>query len=265
MSAGPVSDVSIIYATLDRPNDKLIALIFATESLRRNGSSRLVLVAPYLCYMRQDIAFHPDQAVSQKAVGQLIARCFDRVITVDAHLHRTTRLSDVCPGIETNNLSAMPTIASYLRAGSLDPKTVVVGPNSESRPWVSQLSSLLGATYAVATKTRHGDRSVEIALDDPHTLAGRPVLLVDDIVSSGGTIAACARAVIAAGATSVDAIITHALFPSELMAEFTKSGIRSVRSTTSVPHPTNAITLDQLLSDALRPEFAAARDKERSP
>ena len=73
----------------------------------------------------------------------------------------------------------------------------------------------------------------------------------------------CARAVIAAGAISVDAIVTHALFPKQLMEDFTKSGIRTVRSTTSVPHSTNAIALDQLLANALRPELIAARNKEK--
>lgn len=263
VSVWPPSSVSIVYATLDQPNDKLLALMFAAESLRRNGSTRLVLVAPYLCYMRQDAAFHPGEAISQKVVGQLIARCFDRVIAVDAHLHRTTSLSDVCPGIESDNLSAMPAIASHLRAASLDPRTVIVGPDAELRPWVRELSSLLGTSYAVGGKIRRGDRSVEINLDHPGAVAGRPALLIDDIVSSGGTLMACARAIIAAGAASVDAIITHALFAPELMAEFTRSGIRSVRSTTSVPHFTNAIALDQLLSASLQPELAAARNKER--
>lgn len=259
VGAWPVSAVSIVYAALDRPNDKLLALLFAAESLRRNGCTRLVLVAPYLCYMRQDTAFHPGEAISQKVIGRLIAESFDRVITVDAHLHRTVRLSDVCPGIDADNLSAMPAIAKHLRADGFDPKTVIVGPDAESRAWVNELSALLGVSCIVAKKTRLGDRSVEMTLDDPKVLEGRPALLVDDIVSSGGTMKSCARAVIAAGATSVDAIVTHALFPPELMAEFTRSGIRSVRSTTSVPHVTAAIALDEVLSDALQPELARAR------
>ena len=262
VTAWPVSAIGIIYAPLDRPNDKLMALLFAAESLRRNGCKRLVLVAPYLCYMRQDAAFHSGEAISQKVIGQLIATSFDRLITVDAHLHRTARLSDVCPGIEADNLSAMPAIARHLRTESFDPRTVVVGPDAESRPWVNELSTLLGVPCTVAKKARLGDRSVEITLDDPKVVQGRPALLVDDIVSSGGTIRACARAVIAAGATSVDAIVTHALFPPELVAEFTKSGVRSVRSTTSVPHVTASIALDQLLSDALQSERAAAQSSE---
>lgn len=263
VSAWPAPAVCILYAALDRPNDKLLALLFAAESLRRNGSSRLVLVAPYLCYMRQDTAFHPGEAISQKVVGQLIASRFDRVITVDAHLHRTARLRDVFPGIETDNLSAMPAIASHLRANAIDPRTVIVGPDAESRPWVSELGALLGVKFTVARKTRLGDRSVEIALDDPQALKGCPALLVDDIISSGGTMTSCARAVIAAGAILVDAIVTHALFPKQLMEDFNKSGIRTLRSTTSVPHFTNAIALDRLLADALRPELIANRNEEK--
>jgi ribose-phosphate pyrophosphokinase len=111
VAAAPASLVTIIYASLDRPNEKLIALSFAAEALRRGGAKRLVLLAPYLCYMRQDTAFHDGEAISQKVVGQLIAGCVDRVVTVDAHLHRTPNIKTIFPGIESDNLSAMPAIA----------------------------------------------------------------------------------------------------------------------------------------------------------
>jgi ribose-phosphate pyrophosphokinase len=130
---------TIVFASLDQPNDKLLALLFAAEALRRGGAGRLVLAAPYLCYMRQDTAFHQGEAISQKVVGKLLAASFDRVVTVDAHLHRTKDIRDVFPGIEAENLSAMPAIADALR-GSLDRKTVIVGPDAESAPWVADLA-----------------------------------------------------------------------------------------------------------------------------
>jgi ribose-phosphate pyrophosphokinase len=226
--------------------------------LRREGAERLVLVAPYLCYMRQDAAFQTGEAISQKVIGRLIAGTVDRVITVDAHLHRTHSIDSVFPGIEADDLSAMPAIADALRDGGLDPGTVVVGPDEESRAWVGDLARRLGCAHAVAQKTRRGDRSVEIKFADAKLFAGRPALMVDDIVSSGGTLMACAQALAAAGAKSIDAIITHALFPPELTAKFSAAGISSVRSTNSVPHPSNAISLDEVLAAALRKEIAAA-------
>ncbi len=220
VTVGPAAATTIIHASLDQPNDKLIALLFAAEALRRAGTKRLVLLAPYLCYMRQDAAFNEGEAISQRAIGHLIAEIADRVITVDAHLHRTPDIRTVFPGIEADNLSAMPAIANTLRATGIDPATVVVGPDAESGPWVSDLAGRLGLAHVVARKIRRGDRSVEIGFDDPAPLAGRPALLVDDIVSSGETLIACARALTAAGAGTIDAVVTHALFPSAMATEF---------------------------------------------
>lgn len=264
VTAGPAALTTILYTPLDQPNDKLLAILFAAEALRREGATRLVLVAPYLCYMRQDAAFGPGEAISQRVVGGLLARAMDRVITVEAHLHRTTDIQTVFPGIEAENQSAMPAIADALRTAGLDPSTIVVGPDSESRPWVSNLAAQLGLSYAVAQKTRHSDRSVDMAFSDPETFAGRPALLVDDIVSSGGTLIACAKVLAAAGATTIDAVLTHALFAPELTDAFTRAGIRSIRSTHSVPHPTNAIRLDDVLIAALRKEMEATLTSEKT-
>ena len=256
MTVGPAAPTCIIYATLDRPNEKLLAIMFAAEALRRNGAGRLVLLAPYMCYMRQDTAFLDGEGISQKVIGSLLAGTVDRVITVDAHLHRITNIREAFPGIEADNLSAMPAIAESLRAAGLDPRTIVVGPDAESRPWVNDLAERLGLTCAVAQKVRFSDRSVEVGFADPELFAGHPVLLVDDIASTGGTLIACAKALTTAGAEAVDVIIIHALFTTELVGEFIGAGIRSVRSTTSVPHPTNAIILDDTYVAALRCEIS---------
>ena len=253
VTVGAASEITIVFASLYQPNDKLLALLFASEALRRNGAKRLVLVSPYLCYMRQDAAFHESEAISQKVIGQLLAGSFDRIVTVDAHLHRTDNIGDVFPGIEANDLSAAPTIAEALRAG-IDRKTIVVGPDEESRSWVSDLATRLGLDHAVGRKCRLGDRSVEVVFPEPTLLANRPVLLVDDIVSSGATIAACTKSLQSAGVTEIDAVITHALFPPEFVDTLFAAGVRSIKSADSVPHPTNAIGLDGVLAEALRKE-----------
>ncbi|MDN5005247.1 ribose-phosphate diphosphokinase [Bradyrhizobium sp. GCM10027634] len=262
ITVAPAADTTILYAPLDHPNDKLIALLLAAEALRRGGARRLVLVAPYLCYMRQDIAFHPGEAISQRATGRLLATLVDRVVTVDAHLHRTSDIRSVFPDIEAENLSAMPAIADALAAGGIDPATVVIGPDAESEPWVEDLAARLGLQHTVARKTRHGDRSVDIDFADPIRLPGRPALMVDDIVSSGTTLIVAARALRAIGATAVDAVVTHALFPAAMIAAFTEAGIRSIRSTDSVPHPTNAITLEETLAAALWSELSTTHSLE---
>jgi ribose-phosphate pyrophosphokinase len=212
--------------------------------------------------MRQDAAFQKGEAISQRVIGGLLAGIVDRVITVHAHLHRTTDLESVFPHIEADNLSAVPAFAHALRGAGLDLETIIVGPDEESRPWVSDLADRLGVVHA--QKSRRSDRSVEIGFADPKVFADHPVLLVDDIVSSGGTLMACAKALAAADAKTIDVIITHALFPAEMAGEFVCAGIRSIRSTNSVPHPTNAIMLDDIFVAALRNEMSGAGRPERT-
>jgi ribose-phosphate pyrophosphokinase len=255
VTVAPPATTTIVFASLDHPNDKLVALLFAIEALRRGGARRLVLVAPYLCYMRQDTAFHEGEAISQRVVGRMLASAVDRVVTVDAHLHRTKTIDEVFPGIEAVNLSAMPAVAQALQTSGVDPATLVLGPDEESRPWVADLAGRLGLAYLVARKTRRSDNSVGISIADPSLLRGRPVLLIDDIASSGATLLTCAQALGAAGAGTIDAVVMHALFAPELIGKFFAAGIRSVKSTDSVPHPSNSIVLDAILAETLREEL----------
>jgi len=83
----PLSGDVLICQTLDQPNGKLIELLLAANTARRLGAARVFLVAPYLCYMRQDMEFEPGQAISQPIIGALLSDNFDGVFTVDAHLH----------------------------------------------------------------------------------------------------------------------------------------------------------------------------------
>ena len=80
---------------LHQPNDKLVELLIAVPAARARGARQILLVCPYLAYMRQDMAFHPGEAVSQRHVGALLASQVDGLITVDPHLHRIASLDEV--------------------------------------------------------------------------------------------------------------------------------------------------------------------------
>ena len=76
-----------LYRSLDDPDSKIIEVLLAASALRDAGAAAVTLVAPYLCYMRQDKAFNPGEAVSQRAIGALLAQAFDGLVAVDPHLH----------------------------------------------------------------------------------------------------------------------------------------------------------------------------------
>jgi ribose-phosphate pyrophosphokinase len=244
---------TLVYRSLARPNDSLIALLLASDAWRRAGARRLVLVAPYLCYLRQDTVFGPGQPISQHVIGDLLGARFDRIVTVDAHLHRTHSIEGVFPQTQATNLTAAPAIARWLarHAQGLD---VIVGPDVESEGWVRAVATALGAPYRLLSKKRLGDAEVRLILRDAEAFAGRSVAIIDDICSSGGTLIRAAQMLRDAGARTIVVCVTHALFDEAVAVRLRAAGVSSIVSTDAVIHPTNAIALAPLLADALRCE-----------
>jgi ribose-phosphate pyrophosphokinase len=241
----------IAYCSLGSPNDKLIALLLAADAWRRQEVARLVLVAPYLCYMRQDTVFAPGQPLSRDVVCGLLGAAFDRVVTVDAHLHRTRNLVDAFGGIEAEDLSAAGPLADAL-AGPVRP--VVVGPDEESEPWVRRIAERVGGEALLFRKSRCGDDKVLLRAPDLPSVRGRPVLLVDDICSSGATLTVSAGLLQAAGAASIDVGVVHALFDAETETRLKAAGVGRIVSSDSVRHSTNQAPLAGVLAKALRDE-----------
>jgi len=240
---------SVIFCcSLDQPNDKLIEMELAAATALQLGAQRLTLVAPYLCYMRQDAAFHPGEAVSQRIIGQLLARRFDTLITVDPHLHRTSDLWQAVPVHRAVALSAAPVMATWLASRSDVP--LLIGPDAESAQWVRAIAAPGGLAYGVARKHRLGDRAVQVELPDLD-YAGRPVVLVDDVVSTGHTLLAAARQLRARGAESVSALVTHALFVGNAQDRLFEAGVEEICSTDSVCHSSNKLHLAGLLASTL--------------
>ena len=213
VTAGPAASTTIIYAPLDQPNDKLIALLFAAETLRRDGAKRLVLVGAV------SLLHAPGRGLPTRA--RLSARassggCSPGFSTASSP---STPISIAPPTSKRSFPASRSTTCRRCRRsrtrcarpGWIPPpscrsgrRVAALGERSRGPPWARIIRS--------RERLRRGDRSVEITSPSPQLFTGRPVLLIDDIVSSGGTLIACAKALVAAGARSIDVIVTHALF-----------------------------------------------------
>ncbi|WP_334155460.1 ribose-phosphate diphosphokinase [Tepidimonas sp.] len=237
-----------LYRSLHQPNDKLVELLLAAPAARELGARRLWLVAPYLAYMRQDAAFSPGEVVSQRHVGRWLAAAFDGLITVDPHLHRVATLAEAVPVAQARALSAAALLGAL--AAQRRPGALLLGPDKESAQWVRQAADAARLQAAVARKVRRGDRDVEVALP-ALDVRGRAVVILDDMASTGRTVARAAAALRAAGAASVDVAVTHALFVGDALAVMKAAGVGEVWSTDSVPHASNAVPLAPLLAAAL--------------
>ena len=239
----------IICRSLNQPNDKLIELLLCATTARQLGAKRLTLIAPYLSYMRQDTANRPGEAVSQRIVGKLLAGLFDDVLTVDPHLHRISSLTQAIPIKNAISLSAANEIGIFLKQQFNH--ALLLGPDSESEQWVAAIAGNIGFDYAIADKNRLGDKQVEMSLPagDFHS---QPVVIVDDMASTGRTLAKAAGLLQAAGSQDVYAVVTHALFCGDAYGHILKAGVKTIWATDSIDHPSSCIRLDRLLANAVR-------------
>ncbi len=239
----------LLLRGLHQPHDKLAELLITAPAARELGAQRIVLVCPYLAYMRQDMAFTPGEAVSQRHIAALLASQVDGLITVDPHLHRIHSLDEVMPGSRSMALSAAPLLGAWV-ARQL-PRALLLGPDEEAMQWVAAAGQAHDLDHAVCHKQRFGDRDVRVALPDL-PLAGRAVVLMDDVASTGRTLVEATIAVLAAGAISVDVAVTHGLFVGDALAELRAAGVRHIWCSDTVPQATAVVTVAPLLADAVR-------------
>jgi ribose-phosphate pyrophosphokinase len=234
---------------LQQPNDKLAELMIAAPAARELGARTLALVCPYLAYMRQDMAFSPGEAVSQRHIGAALAGWFDSVITIDPHLHRVATMDEVLPGKRGLALSAAMLLGDWAARHAQQP--ILLGPDDEAAQWVRAAAVAQGLDHGTCIKQRSGDREVAVALPDMD-FSGREVVLIDDVASTGRTLVAAAEALLRRGASSVDVAVTHALFIDDALAQLAAAGVRHVWSSDSVAHASNVVSVVPLLAAALR-------------
>jgi ribose-phosphate pyrophosphokinase len=242
-------DVALI-CTLADPDPVFLQLIFAADAARDLGARSVTLVAPYLAYMRQDKRFKPGEAISSRSFARLISSTFDRLVTVDPHLHRYPSL-DRLYTIPASTLQAAPVLADWIGREVDEP--LLIGPDSESEQWVSAIAQAIGAPHAVLSKVRHGDRDVEIALPDLSGWRGRQPVLVDDIASSGQTLIKAAGKLGEAGLKPPVVAVIHPIFAGDAYPRL-KNVTQRIVSTNSIAHESNAIDLAPLLAGALNGE-----------
>lgn len=239
----------IVVASLRDPDPQALGLWYLAATARELGARRIGIVAPYLPYMRQDRRFHPGEAVTSGIFARFLSDQFDWLVTVDPHLHRYPSLSAIYP-IPAQTVASAPAIARWVQANVASP--VIVGPDSESEQWATDVAGRIGCPAIVLAKTRLGDRSVEITVPDPHAHAGSTPVLIDDIVSSARTMAVATGRVREAFGTPPVCVGVHAVFAPDAMQVLEAAGAGRIVTCNTLPHPTNAIDVTPDIARAVR-------------
>jgi len=247
LQADPKGRSVVVVATLDRPDAKLLSVLFAAGAARSLGAAHIGLVAPYLPYMRQDKRFRDGEAVTSVHFADMVSAAFDWLATVDPHLHRYRSLGEVYR-IPAVALQAAPLLSAWIKEHVARP--LLVGPDAESEQWVSAVAARAKAPHVVLSKERFGDRDVRVSVPDLSRWAGHTPVLVDDIVSSARTMIEACRHMVAAGLPRPVCVAVHALFAGDAFQSLRQVAGRIV-TTNTVPHETNAIDIAPLFGRSL--------------
>lgn len=245
----PVAGQQVVLAcSLHQPDDKAMPLLFAAATARELGATRVGLVAPYLGYMRQDKRFRDGEAVTSALFARMLSQHVDWLATVDPHLHRWHTLDQIY-SIPSTVVPAAPLLAQWIRTNIDAP--VLIGPDAESEQWVSAVARNAGAPHLVLEKVRRGDRDVTVSIPDPAALRGRTPVLVDDIISTGRTMIAAARHLMAQGLNPPVCIGVHAIFAEDAREALRAAGAARIITTNSIPNGTGIIDVTPELARAM--------------
>ncbi|HZR45486.1 MAG TPA: ribose-phosphate pyrophosphokinase [Candidatus Manganitrophaceae bacterium] len=238
----------ILCCTLDRPDAKAMPLLFAAQTARALGAVRIGLLAPYLSYMRQDRRFQPGEGITSDYFARFLSAFIDWLVTVDPHLHRRASLSEIY-SVPAEIIHAAPLISRWVRENI--PSPVLIGPDRESAQWVSEIALGAGAPYLVLEKVRRGDREVEVSVPEFGRWRGCTPVLVDDIISTGRTMIEAIVHLRRAGFSKPVCIGIHPIFADRAEEELRQAGASRVATCNTIPHPSNAIDLGDLLAEGV--------------
>jgi len=234
-----------------QPNSdmSLFDIIWTAETAKDLGAKKVVLAAPYLAYMRQDKRFNPGEAISSRIMAKLLNNSIDKIITVDPHLHRYKSLKDIFK-ISAKKMTANLLIADHIKKKMKD--VVIIGPDWESYQWAEVIANKIGAVSTVLEKTRHSSRHVTSKMVKLVDVKGKNVVIVDDIISTGHTIAEAAKKAKKMGAKTITAIGVHGLFVEGALSKMKKAGVGKVVTTNCIEHKTNEIDVTDLFVEELK-------------
>ena len=221
-----VADEDVIIVQTTYPDPNIIELFLLQNAVEEAKAKSITVVIPYFGYARQDTKFKDGEPISAKALANLISLSADRVITVDPHKEHildffsTTAVS----------CSAVPELAKYLKEKDVD---MVLAPDKGALERAKKASEIIGCDFDYMEKTRIDGETIKIK---PKSLdaAGKNVAIIDDIISTGGTMAKSIKELKKYGAKSVFVACTHGLFAGDAVKKLTSAGCKEIIATDTI-------------------------------
>ncbi|NJN17587.1 MAG: ribose-phosphate pyrophosphokinase [Oscillochloris sp.] len=245
-------DVFVVQSTSTPVDHHLMELLLMIDAFRRASAARVTAVIPYYGYAKQEKKTSGREPISAKLVANLIRTAgADRVLSMDLHAPAIEGFFD----IPVDHLQASPLLADYIRDLNL-PDPVVVSPDAGGVGRANRFRERIGAGLAIIAKQRPEPDTAEV-VEMVGEVAGKTAIIVDDMISTGGTLVEAAHALLDRGARKVYACATHGVFAAEALDIIGQSELVETIITNTIPQP-NTATAARVRTISVAPLFAEA-------
>ena len=233
--------VFLVQSFYPHQNSSLVEVLFAANLTRDLKAKEIILIAPYLSYLREDLRKEKYGSVSSSILGNVLSNNVDRIISVDPHLDDLKKFFSV----PVYTISSIDLIRDYI-SKNYDENTMVVGPDENSR----RLVMGLGKKFIVLKKKRKDEFNVKF--EKGYNLRDKKIVVVDDMVVTGATMIGCIKYL---GVKDADCITVHAVMTGDALKEIEKHA-NNVVSCNSILNETNKIDLSGLIAGKIKDEWA---------
>jgi ribose-phosphate pyrophosphokinase len=241
-------DVAIVQTTSPPQDQRFIQLLLMADNARDMGAKNITAVAPYFAYSRQDKRFLPGEAFSVRTIVKLLEHCgVNKIVTVNAH--SPTVLKTLRIPIE--DLSAIPLLAEYFKTEGLVEKPLSLSLGKKAVSVAAEADSVLKGGFDYISTKRDVQTGKVMLEDKSLPIKNRDVVVFDDIISSGGTMAKAVKLVKNQGARKVYAACVHPLLIDDSQKKIMENGAEGIIGTDCVPSPVSKVSIAPLICKAL--------------
>jgi len=221
-----ISGKHVIIVQTTYPDPNIIELFLLQNAAVEAGAKEISVVIPYFGYARQDTKFQEGEPISAKAMANLISLNADRVITVDPHKEHILDFFST----SAFSCSAISEIAKYLKGKNID---MMLAPDKGALDRTKQASKIIDCDFDYMEKTRIDGTTVEIK-PKKLNVQNKNVAIIDDIISTGGTMAKSVQQLKKDGAKNVFVACTHGLFAGDAVKKLVTAGCFEIISTDTI-------------------------------
>jgi len=238
-----ISGEHVVIVQTTYPDPNIIELFILQNAAEEAGAKKITVVIPYFGYARQDTKFKDGEPISAKAMANLISLSADKVITVDPHKEYILDFFST----SAVSCSVIPELANYLKKKDID---MVLAPDKGALERAKEASKIINCNFDYMEKTRIDGETIEIKLKKLDA-QNKNVAIIDDIISTGGTMAKSIQELKKHGAKNVFVACTHGLFAGGAIKKLTTAGCSEIISTDTIQSKFSKVKIAPAISPFL--------------